>query len=107
MHTTYGRAIRESEQLQIVKIKGSTIKLFIFLTMICVMTSCGDKKTSDECKHLKAIKQKKAASAIDNENTRELNSNIKSQCSQSVFIVDKDCKNKLLEKFSQQHNCQE
>ena len=69
------------------------------------MISCGDTNKSDECKYLKAAKQKKA-SLVSNENIKKLNTDMRSQCSESAFTVDEDCKNKLLNDFGQKHNCQ-
>ena len=69
-----------------------------------MIASCGSG-TSDECKYLKAAKQKKS-SLISNENIKKLNADIRNQCSESAFTVDEDCKNRLFNTFGQQHNCQ-
>lgn len=79
-----------------------TLTIVLVTAFLMLMVSCS--YTSDECKYLKAVKQKQA-SFLKNTNIEKLKTDL-GQCSQSVFIIDENCKNNLLESFAKQHKCQ-
>ena len=85
------------------KIRFSKPAFFFAALAVAALASCSGG--SEECKALKAFKEKKALSKSGNAAIEKLKSDISKCSGQSFFIADSSCKEKLLSAFEKKHDC--